>query len=85
MHALRLNSNLTSVVVLYKHLSIAFQGGNDEVNLLAEFYSHGQRQKSLREAFAEELQILAHKIIIKKPDFWVKLDSTLKQRYTSEK
>ena len=25
---------------LLKHLSIAFQGGDDEANILAEFYSH---------------------------------------------
>ena len=43
----------------------------------------GKNQKS-EEAFADELQILAHKVIIKKPDFWVNLDSTLKQRYASQ-
>ena len=30
---------------LLRHLSITFQGGDDEANLLAEFYSHGQKLK----------------------------------------
>ena len=54
---------------LLRHLSNAFQGGDDEANLLAEFYSHGQKVKESEEAFVDELQILAHKVIIKKPDF----------------
>ena len=35
---------------LLKHLNVAFQGGNDEVNLLAKFYSCAQRAKELEEA-----------------------------------
>ena len=69
---------------LPRHLSIAFQGGDDEADLLAEFYSHGQKLKESEEAFADELQILAHKVIIKKPDFRVNLNTTLKQRYASQ-
>ena len=69
---------------LLRHLSIAFQGGDDKANLLAEFYSHGQKIKESEEAFADELQILARKVIIKKPDFRVNLDTTLKQRYASQ-
>ena len=67
-----------------RHLSIAFQGGNDEANLLAEFYSHGQKLKESEEAFVDELQILTCKVIIKKPDFRNNLDITLKQHYTSQ-
>ena len=69
---------------LLRHLSITFQGGNNEDNLLAEFYSHGQKLKESEEAFADELQILACKVIIKKPDFRVNLDMTLKQHYASQ-
>ena len=69
---------------LLRHLSMAFQGGNNEANLLAEFYSHGQKVKESEEAFADELQILACKVIIKKPDFCVNLDLTLKQCYVSQ-
>ena len=69
---------------LLRHLSIAFQGGDDEANLLAEFYSCGQKLKESEEASADELQILARKVIIKKPDFRVNLDTTLMQCYTSQ-
>ena len=69
---------------LLKHLSIAFQGGKDEANLLAKFYGRGQKAKELEEAFADELQILVHKIISKKPDFRNDLDMTLKQCYASQ-
>ena len=54
------------------------------LNLLAEFYSRAQKSKETEEAFADELQILARKVIIKKPDFRVNLDTTLKQRYASQ-
>ena len=53
----------TSCQDLIKHSSVAFQGGNDEANLLAEFYSHSQKAKETEEAFADELQILARKVI----------------------
>ena len=47
---------------LLKHLSVAFQGGNDKANLLTGIlYSHGQKVKESEEAFADELQILARK------------------------
>ena len=69
---------------LLKHLSVAFQGGNDEANLLAEFHSCAQKVKESEEAFADELKNLVRKVIIKKPDFRVNLDTTLKQHYASQ-
>ena len=69
---------------LLRHLSVAFQGGDDKANLLVEFYSCGQKLKESEEAFADELQILAHKVIFKKPDFRNNLDTTLKQHYASQ-
>ena len=51
------------------HLSIAFQGGDEEANLLAEFYSRGQKLKESEEAFTDELQILAQKVISRKANF----------------
>ena len=87
-HEVKFQLDLCSGVILYqdllKHLSIAFQGGDNEANLLAEFYHCGQKAKESEEAYADKLQILARKIISKKPDFWVNLDSTLKQRYASQ-
>ena len=69
---------------LLSHLGIAFQGGNDEANDLAEFYSRRQFAKESEESFADELQLLARKVISKKPDFRVNLDNTMKQRYASQ-
>ena len=69
---------------LLKHLSIAFQGGNKEVNILAEFYSCAQHAKESEEVFVDELQLLARKVISKKPNFRVDLDTTLEQRYANQ-
>ena len=69
---------------LLKHLSVTFQGGDEEANLIAEFYSRGQKTKETEEAFADELQILARKVMTRKPNFRHDLDSTLKQRYASQ-
>ena len=47
--------DLCSGVITYqnllRHLSVTFQGGDDEANLLAEFYSHGQKIKGVRRGF----------------------------------
>ena len=69
---------------LLKHLSIAFQGGDEEANLIAEFYSRGQKTKETEEAFTDELQILARKVMTRKPNFHQDLDTMLKQRYVSQ-
>ena len=69
---------------LLKHLSVAFQGGDNEANILAEFYSRKQYAKESEEAFADELQLLARKVISKKPDFRFDLDTTMKQWYASQ-
>ena len=81
---LDLCGGITTYQDLLIHLSVAFQGGDEEANLLAEFYSCGQKAKELEEAFADELQTLARKVISRKPDFRHDLDNTLKQRYTSQ-
>ena len=69
---------------LLKHISIAFQGGDDEANILAKFYSHVQHAKELEEVFADELQLLARKVISKKPNFRINLDTMLKQWYANQ-
>ena len=60
-HKVEFQLDLCSGEILYqnllKHLSVTFQGGDDEANLLAEFYSHGQKAKESEEAFTDELQI----------------------------
>ena len=56
----------------------------DETNLLAEFYSCGQKANESEEAFAEELQSLVCKVISKKPNFRKDLGTTPKQCYASQ-
>ena len=53
----------TANQLIKEHLSITFQEGNNEANILAEFYSRKQYYKELEEAFADELQLLARKVI----------------------
>ena len=38
----------------------------------------------MEEAFADELQLLAHNVINKKPNCWNNLDTSLKQCYTNQ-
>ena len=65
-------------------LEVEFLGGDDEVAVLAEFYSHAQKAKESEEVLADELQILARKVISKKPSFHNNLDSMLEQWYVSQ-
>ena len=43
-----------------------------------------QHAKELEEVFADELQLLARKVISKKPNFWINLDTTLNQQYANQ-
>ena len=51
---------------LLEHLSMAFQGDDDGANILAEFYCHSQKPREIEEAFTNEIQLLALKVISKK-------------------
>ena len=46
--------------------------------------SRRQYAKESEESFADKLQLLARKVISKKPDFRVNLDNTMKQQYASQ-
>ena len=87
-HEVKNQLNLCGGVIncheLLKHLSVMFQGGEDEANILTEFYSRAQKPKESEETFADELQLLAHKVISKRPAFREGLDTTLKQCYTNQ-
>ena len=58
--------------------------GEDEANILAEFFSQVQKPKESKEAFMDELQLLTHKVISKCPTFREGLDTTLKQHYVNQ-
>ena len=87
-HEVKYQLNLCRGVINYhkllKHLSVAFQGGEDKANILVEFYSQAQKPKESEETFADELQLLAHKVISKRPAFREGLDATLKQHYANQ-
>ena len=87
-HKVEFQLNLCGGQITYQdlllHLGVAFQGGDDEANVLAEFYSRCQYTKESEESFADKLQLLACKVISKKPDFRVNLDNTMKQQYASQ-
>ena len=69
---------------LLEHLSSAFQGGDDEANILGTFYSHRQHFKESEKVFIDELQSLARKVISKKPNFHTNLNKMLKQQYANQ-
>ena len=69
---------------LLKHLSIAFQGVTMKPIYSLSSIAASNMHKESEEAFADELQLLARKVISKKPDFWLDLDTTMKQWYASQ-
>ena len=76
-------SNISYQDVL-QHLSVAFQGATMKLIFLPNFTATGNIAKESEEAFADELQLLARKVISKKPDFRINLDATMKQWYASQ-
>ena len=66
------------------NISVMFQVGEDEANILTEFYSQAQKPKESEETFTDELQLLTHKVISKRPAFREGLDTTLKQHYANQ-
>ena len=68
-YQLDLNGAEMSYKDLLEHLSLAFTGSEDESTLMADFYSHTQKAKESEESFADELQVLAWKVISKRPNF----------------
>ena len=69
---------------LLKHLSLAFAGGKDESTLMADVDSCTQKAKESEESLTDELQILARKVISKRPNFLQGLNSVLKNQYANQ-
>ena len=68
---------------LLAHLNLAFTGGEDEATLFSEFYGRSQKARESEDAFADDLQILARKIINIKPEFRLGIDKVLKHQYAN--
>ena len=54
---------------LIQHLKNAFQSDETTSKLISDFYARAQKKNESEEAFADELQILVHKIIARKLEF----------------
>ena len=66
---------------LVNHLKNAFQLGETVSELISDFYSCHQKRNELKDAFADDLQILVRKIIAQKPSFRAKANEQLKHQY----
>ena len=66
---------------LIQHLENAFQSGKMTSKLISNFYGQAQKKNESEEAFVDELQILVHKIIARKPEFREDANEQLKSQY----
>ena len=70
-----------SVDGLFENLQQVFSSGEDDQQMLAEFYSRVQNPKELVKEFGESILQIARKIMTAKPEFKVDIDNTLKARF----
>ena len=68
---------------LMKELSTAFESCQDEASLMADFYSRKQLAKENDDEFAEQLQLLAQKVICTKQRFHAEAQQALKQQFAN--
>ena len=68
---------------LMKELASVYSSTDDDASLMSEFYSHKQLAKETDDAFAEELQLLARKIINAKPSFKAEAINAMKQQFAN--
>ena len=68
---------------LMKELSTAFESCQDEASLMADFYSRTQLAKENDDQFAEQLQLLARKVICTKQSFRTEAQQALKQQFAN--
>ena len=66
---------------LIQHLKNAFQSRETTSELISDFYARAQKKNESEEAFADELQILVHKIIARKLEFREDANEQLKSQY----
>ena len=66
---------------LVNHLNNAFQSEETISELISDFYGQHQKKNELKDAFADDLQILVRKIIAQKPSFRTEANEQLKCQY----
>ena len=69
--------------MLMKELAAVYSPTDDDASLMSEFYGHKQLAKETDDAFAEELQLLARKIINAKPSFRSEANNAMKQQFAN--
>ena len=67
-----------SFVGLIDHLHDAFQLGETLSELISDFYSQSQKARETKDTFADDLQVVARKIIVHKPSFHKEANQQLK-------
>ena len=68
---------------LMKELAAVYSPPDDDASLMSEFYRGKQLAKESDDAFAEELQLLARKIINAKPSFKPEANNAMKQQFAN--
>ena len=66
---------------LIDHLNDAFQSGKMLSELISDFYVWSQKARETKDTFADDLQVLAKKIIVWKPSFHKEANQQLKAQY----
>ena len=66
---------------LIDHLCDAFQPGETCSELISHFYGWSQKTRETEDTFADDLQVLARKIIVQKPSFRKEANQQLKAQY----
>ena len=68
---------------LMSHLEVAYTSGEDASIISHDFYCWVKKPRESEENFADDLQVLAHKLIHFWPNFRYEVDNALKQKYAS--
>ena len=68
---------------LMSHLEVAYTSGEDASIISCDFYGWVQKPRESKENFADDLQVLARKLIHFCPNFRYEVDNALKQQYAS--
>ena len=66
---------------LIDHLHDAFQSGKTLSELISDFFGQSQKARETEDNFADDLQVLARKIIVYKPSFHKEDNQQLKAQY----
>ena len=66
---------------LIEHLRMSFESGERFSSLLSDFYVRCQKPKETEDQFADELQVLARKVITVSPEWKSQVNEALKTQF----